>query len=107
MPTFIMLTHLAPTALTSPQSLEELERLAVKRIQAECPQVEWLQNYAILGKYDYLDIFTAPDIETAMKVSTVIRTFGHAHTEVWPATEWRRYKEMIRNMPGGSEMRSR
>ena len=100
MPTFIMLTQLSPTALKSPQSLEELERLAVKKIQSECPQVEWVHNYAILGKYDYLDIFNAPDIETAMKVSTVIRTFGHAHTELWGATEWRQYKELIRSMPG-------
>jgi len=59
-----------------------------------------LSNYAILGEYDYLDIFNAPDIDTAMKVATIIRTFGHAHTEVLAAKEWRQYKEMIRNIPG-------
>ena len=100
MPTFIMLTHLSPNALKSPQTLEELERQAVQKIQSECPQVEWIHSYAILGKYDYLDIFNAPDTDTAMKVSTIIRTFGHAHTEVWAAMEWRQYKEMIRSLPG-------
>ena len=61
--------------------------------------VEWLANYAILGPYDYLDIFRAPDVETAMKVATIVRTFGHAHTEVWAATEWKQFKEMVRNLP--------
>ncbi|MEJ2699606.1 MAG: GYD domain-containing protein [Desulfuromonadales bacterium] len=52
------------------------------------------------GGSDYLDVFRAPDIETAMKVSTIVRAFGHAHTEVWAATEWKRYKEMVRNLKG-------
>jgi len=106
MQTFIMLTSLSPDALKSPQTLEELESLAMEKIRSECPRVEWVSNFAILGRYDYLDIFKAPDIETAMKVSTIIRTFGHAHTEVWGATEWRQYKEMIRLMPGAPETTS-
>ncbi len=97
--TFVMLTRLSPGALRSPQSLEELEGKIKERISAECPQVEWMQNFAILGGCDYLDIFNAPDLETAMKVSTIIRTYGHARTEVWTAVEWQQYKEMIRHLP--------
>jgi len=102
MPTYVMLTRIVPSELQSPQSLEDLEHKAMERIQAECPQVEWVQNYAILGPYDYVDIFRAPDNEEATKVSTLIRTYGHAHTEIWPATEWARYKEMIHGMPRAS-----
>lgn len=100
MPTFVMVTRLSSGALRSPRSLEELERQAMERVRSECPGVEWINNYAILGAYDYLDIFRAPDVETAMKVATLIRTFGHAHTEVWPATEWQQFKEIVRNLPG-------
>lgn len=103
MTTFIMLTRLAAGSLRSPRSLEELERQAMDRIRAQCPQVQWLNNFAILGPWDYLDIFEAPDIETATKVSTLIRTFGHAHTEVWAATEWQRFKEMVRALPAAFE----
>ena len=75
----------------------------MERIRSECPEVKWLENYAILGPWDYLDIFEAPDIETATKVTTLIRTFGHAHTEVWVATQWKRFKEMVRELPPAFE----
>jgi uncharacterized protein with GYD domain len=99
MATFIMLTRLAHGALRSPEQLETLEKDVVKRIEEELGKaITWRANYAVLGAYDYLDIFEAADIETAMKVSTIVRTFGHAHTEIWPATEWQRFKEIVRGL---------
>src|SRR3989344_1387693 len=99
MATFIMLTRISPEAVKAPQSLEKLEQEAMQHIRAECPEVKWRQSYALLGAYDYLDIFTAPDIETAAKVSTLIRAYGRAPSEVWAATEWARFKEMLHGMP--------
>ena len=99
MPAFVMLTRVSPEALRSPKGVEVLERVAMTAVRAECAGVEWLASYAVLGPYDYLDIFRAPDIETATKVATLVRIAGRAHTEVWPATEWTRYKEMVRGLP--------
>ena len=99
MATFIMLTRLSHGALTSPSSLETLEREVMDRIHAECADVEWQNSYAVLGPCDYLDIFQAPDIDTATKVATIVRTFGHAETEIWAATEWERFKELVRYLP--------
>ena len=101
MSTYIMLTRLSHGALVSPKSLEELEQQVMERIRSECPQVEWVHNFAILGPYDYLDIFRAPDMDTAFKVATIVRTFGHANTEVWAASEWKAFKDMVRHLPGG------
>ena len=99
MPTFIMLTRLGAEAVRSPKDLEQLERKAMERVRKECPDVEWVGSYAILGPYDYLDVFRTDDTESATKVSTLIRTFGHAQTEIWAATEWDRFKEIIRTLP--------
>ena len=100
MPTFVMLTRLSPAALQSPQSLEALEKKALAHIREACPAVEWRDNFAILGGCDYLDIFRAPDIDTAMRVSAIVRSFGHASTEVWCAAEWRHFKDLLRQLPG-------
>lgn len=96
MATFIMLTRLNHQALQSPSSLENLSHEIMQRIREDCPGVEWKQSYVVLGPADYLDIFSAPDIEAAMKVATVIRTFGHATTEIWGATEWEKFTELVR-----------
>lgn len=96
--TFIMLTRLSPEAVRSPKALEQLERQAMERVRKECPDVEWISSYATLGPYDYLDVFRAKDVDTASKVSMLIRTLGHAYTEIWTATEWDRFKELVRTL---------
>ncbi len=96
--TFVMLTRLSPDAARSPQALEQLEHKAMERVRKECPDVEWVASYAILGPCDYLDIFRAKDVEAASRVSALIRTLGHARTEVWTATEWKRFKDIVRNL---------
>ncbi len=101
MPTFVMLTRVDPTALKSPRTLEDLERRAMESVKTHCPEVKWTASYAVLGPYDYVDVFEAPDIETACKVSTLIRTSGRAHSEVWAAIQWDRFKEIIHAMPAG------
>ena len=98
MQTFIMLTRLSPDAAHSPQVLEELEQKAMARVRKDCPDVEWLESYAVLGGCDYVDIFRAQDIESASRVSALIRTQGHASTEVWPATTWKKFKQTIRDL---------
>jgi uncharacterized protein with GYD domain len=96
MQTYIMLTRLAPDAVRAPRALEELERKVAEHIRASCPNVEWIGSYAVLGPYDYVDLFRAPDLDTATKVSTLVRSYGHAQTETWAATEWDHYKEVVR-----------
>ena len=105
MQTFIMLTTLEDASIDSPQMLERREKEVMARVREHCAGVEWIASYAILGPYDYVDLFQAPDSETALKVSTMIRTFGHAHTEIWPATDWKRFKEIARSLTDLEEWR--
>ena len=62
------------------------------RIRSECPGVEWVHNFAVLRPYDYLDVFQPKDMNTVFKVATIIRTFAHAHTEIWAAKQWKAEK---------------
>lgn len=94
MAVYAMLTRLSPEALKKPQSVTELNKQVEDRIKKDCPGVKWLANYAVLGPCDYLDIFEAPDTDTATKVALLVRSFGHATTETWVATPWERFTEL-------------
>ena len=98
MGTYVMLTRLSPEALTKPEAVNELNKRVEERIKKECPGVKWVANYAVLGPCDYLDLFEAPDSDMATKVALLVRSFGHATTETWVATQWERFAEMAKGL---------
>jgi uncharacterized protein with GYD domain len=95
MRTYVVLTRLTPEAVKVPKELKSLEKKVAERIRRDCPQVKWVANYALLGPYDYLDIFEAPDDAVAAKVAMIIRSFGHGVTETWSAIPWERFESLI------------
>jgi uncharacterized protein with GYD domain len=52
----------------------------------------------MLGPYDFLDVFSADGMETALKVSSVTRGLGYSHTEIWPAVERQSYRKIIETL---------
>lgn len=98
MATYVMLTRLSPEALARPEIVTDLNRRVEERIRRECKGVKWLANYAVLGPCDYLDIFGAPDPDSATKVALLVRSFGHATTETWVATQWDRFVKLAKGL---------
>lgn len=94
MANYILLTRLTSEAIKDPKAFSQLNQVITTKLHQQAPEVKWLSNYSILGPYDYLDIFEAPDNETATKVAVIIRSFGHATTEVWPAIPWERFEKI-------------
>ncbi len=91
--TFLMFTRLAPGSTRSPREIETLEKRVITLVRESSPDVEWLQSLAVLGPYDHVDLFRAEDLDTASRVSTLVRALGNATTELWPAVDWELFDE--------------
>ena len=98
MQTFAMLTRLEPDGLQSPIAVEDLEHRVMEHIRIACPTAHWIASYAVCGPYDYLDLFRADSLDDATKISALVRSYGHAHTELWPLTEWSHFKTLIHEL---------
>jgi uncharacterized protein with GYD domain len=85
MGTYVMLTKISAERMGTVEKLQELDDVVRTRVAERCAQVKWVSSYALLGPYDHLDIFEAPDEATAAQVAGIVRSFGYATTETWTA----------------------
>lgn len=99
MPLFIMATKLNGDGNYSVSRLEAKETRLARAIEEADLDIEWIANYTTAGPYNYIDIFRAPNCETAMKVNILVRNIGNAHSEIWGTMEWQRFKDILHELP--------
>ena len=85
MATYVLLTRLGSDVLNDPRGRQAVAKEWKRRVKKICPQVKWRAHYALLGRYDFMDIYEAPDAETAAAVSLLSRCSGAVFAESLPA----------------------
>lgn len=93
MPTYVLLTKLPSDNLANPHKRESIGRKWFDEVKAKCPKVKWIEHYALLGPYDFMDIYEAPTAEEAAKVSMITKAKGAVEAETWSALP---YKEFVK-----------
>ena len=94
MGTYVLMTKLGPEMSKQVREQERLGREWLEHVNEICPEVKFIAHYALLGPYDFLDIYEAPDEETAAKVSLISLENGASGAESWTAIPYKRFVEL-------------
>ena len=98
MATYVLMTKLTTEVSADLKRREVIGKAWKRHVDEMCPDVKWIAHYALLGPYDFMDIYEADGPETAAKVSTITRANGALSAETWPAISWSRYFELARSV---------
>jgi len=98
MPTFVLVTKLSTQGLGEPDKRGHVGRKWLETVKTKCPEVKWLHHYALLGPYDFIDIYEAPNEEVAAKVSMITMSLGAVKAESWTAIPYKRFLELAKEL---------
>jgi len=88
MATYVLMTKLSPEVTRDMKKRESIGRKWKEQVDRTCKGIQWISHYALLGPYDFMDVFEAPDEEVAAKVSMISQELGAVQAES-PAIGWR------------------
>jgi uncharacterized protein with GYD domain len=95
MATYVILSQLAPDAFDDPRDFRKIAKTVADKIRKECKGVVWKQSYALMGRFDVVDIVEASDPREVERAALIIRAYGHATTETMPATPWSTFIDQL------------
>ncbi len=98
MPTYVLMTKLSSVGMHDPKGRRRAGQEWKRKVEERCPGVRWRSHFALLGPWDFIDIYEAPDQETAFKVSILSRELGALVAESWPALDYERYLPVIESV---------
>jgi len=98
MPTYILVTKLGPDQMRDINRRYEIGHIWKEKVKENCPGVKFVAHYALLGKYDFLDIFEAENEEEAAKVSLISTSNGATQAESWTAIPYPRFLEITKQI---------
>jgi uncharacterized protein with GYD domain len=95
MATFVLMTKLAPEVQRQMKDRQEIGKQFLATVSKKCPGVRWIAHYALLGPYDFMDIYEATDEEEAAKVSMISQSLGATRAESWTALPYSRFLDLV------------
>ena len=95
MTTFVLLSKISLEGAKHIRSLGQMDQEFQKQLEQRFPDVRRLASYALLGAYDFLHIFEAPDAKIAAKVALLASAFGVSTTETMTAIPFDEFREML------------
>ena len=91
MATYVILSKLSPDAFRDPGEFRQIAEKVSQRIKADCPNVRWNASYALMGRFDVVDLVEANSPAEVERAAMIIRAHGHATTETMLATPWKEF----------------
>ncbi|MFQ6104582.1 MAG: GYD domain-containing protein [Candidatus Glassbacteria bacterium] len=98
MRTFVLMTKLSPEVTRKMKDRDVIGRRWLEQVREKCPEVKFIGHYGLLGPYDFMDIYEAPDEETAAKVSMISLANGALTAESWLAIPYKRIVELAKEI---------
>jgi uncharacterized protein with GYD domain len=98
MQTYVLMTKLSPEVSKHMKDRAEVGRSWLEEVKKKCPEVKFISHYALLGTYDFMDIYECPDEETAAKVSMISLSHGALQAESWTAIPYKRFLELTKEI---------
>jgi uncharacterized protein with GYD domain len=98
MATFVLLTKLSSDNLGNPHKRESIGRKWFNEVKAKCPNIKWIDHYALLGPYDFMDIYEAPNADEAAKVSMITMAKGAVDAETWSALPYKDFLKIAKEL---------
>ncbi len=98
MPMFILMTQLTSSEMKDAGHRRDRGREFIAAVADRCPGVNWISHYALLGRFDFMDIYEAPDEATAFEVSLISRSLGATRAESWLATDYESHLKLMEGL---------
>jgi uncharacterized protein with GYD domain len=99
MATYILLTKLSSETIGAPlKRRENIGRKWFEAVKKKCPEAKWIAHYALLGPFDFMDIYEAPSEEVAAKVSMITMSQGAVKAESWTALPYKRFLDIAKDL---------
>lgn len=98
MTTYVLLSKVSAESVKRVKNLAEMDKAFERKLREQCPEVKRIASYALLGAYDFLHIFEAPDAITAAKVALLSNEFGSGSTQTLTAIPFAEFTKMVEEL---------